>query len=148
MSEVASTGPVGWFLIRYFNAFVNLLIPFGTRRTKVSRSVMEHYRQPFRTSRGARLPTWIFPRAMLHSRPFLTQVEATLPRLCDKPVLLLWGDHDPAFRAKERQRFESIFPTHRTVILPGAGHYIQEDAPADIVEAIRSWLSTQAGHPS
>src|ERR671931_550278 len=32
-----------------------------------------------------------------------------------------------------------VFPDHRTVLLPGAGHYIQEDAPDEIVAAIREW---------
>ena len=136
-------GPIGWFLIRYFNAFVNLLIPLGVQRTKLPRAVLEHYRWPFRRSRSARLPTWVFPRAILHSRRYLTQVEATLPRLAGKPALIVWGERDPAFRARERRRFEAIFPRHRTVILQGAGHYIQEDAPREIVEAIRAWLSAE-----
>jgi haloalkane dehalogenase len=34
-----------------------------------------------------------------------------------------------------------MFPNHRTVILEGAGHYIQEDAPEEIIEAIREWGS-------
>jgi len=42
-----------------------------------------------------------------------------------------------AFREPERKRWEQIFPNHRTVILDGAGHYIQEDAPEEIVAAIR-----------
>ena len=111
-------GPIGWFLIRYFNAFVILLIPFGVGREKVPHTVMEHYRWPFRRgSRSARLPTWVFPRAILHSGAYLAQVEAGLPRLADKPALIVWGERDTAFRAKEQQRFEAIFPKHRTVIL-------------------------------
>jgi len=133
-------GPLGWFLIRYGNAFVELLLPLGVRRTKLTRSVREHYRRPFHGPRSARLPTWVLPRALRHSRAYLAQVEAALPRLADKPALLVWGQRDPAFRATQRQRFEALFPNHRTVILEGAGHYIQEDAPAEIVRAIDSWL--------
>ena len=133
-------GPIGWFLIRYFNAFVNLLIPFGVGRRRLSRQVMAHYRRPFRGAPSRRLPTYILPRALLHSRAYLEQVAAALPQLADKPVLLVWGDRDPAFGAKERARFEATFPDHRTVILAGAAHFIQEDAPAEIVEAIGSWM--------
>jgi haloalkane dehalogenase len=32
-----------------------------------------------------------------------------------------------------------VFPRHHTVMLEGAGHYIQEDAPDEIVAAIRGW---------
>jgi haloalkane dehalogenase len=34
---------------------------------------------------------------------------------------------------------EHVFPEHHTVLLDGAGHYIQEDAPQEIVAAIRDW---------
>jgi haloalkane dehalogenase len=33
-------------------------------------------------------------------------------------------------------RWEQTFPRHETVILHGASHYIQEDAPDEIVAAI------------
>ena len=138
-------GPAGWFLIRYCNAFVNLLIPFGVGRQKVPRQVMEHYRQPFRGSPQRRVPTYIFPRAILHSRAYLEGVAAALPQLADKAVLIVWGTDDPAFGAKERERFEGLFPHHRTVILEGAGHFIQEDAPTEIVQAIRNWMPEGGG---
>ena len=47
-----------------------------------------------------------------------------------------WYD---AFRARERERFERLFPRHRTVVLERAGHYIQEDAPEDFIAAIEAW---------
>ena len=131
-------GPVGGFAIRNFNAFVNLLIPAGTRRRKLSGEVMAAYRGPF-TERSSREPTRIFPREILHSRDYLAAVERSLERLKELPVLLLWGARDVAFRARERERFERIFQNHRTVVLSGAGHYIQEDAPEEIVAEIRGW---------
>ena len=39
----------------------------------------------------------------------------------------------------ERRRWEAVFPDHRTVLLEGAGHYIQEDAPDEIISAILDW---------
>ncbi|MGO9829379.1 MAG: alpha/beta fold hydrolase [Myxococcaceae bacterium] len=58
----------------------------------------------------------------------------------ERPALIVWGDRDVAFRATERERFERAFPNHRTVILKGAGHFIQEDVPEEIALAIRSWF--------
>jgi haloalkane dehalogenase len=40
---------------------------------------------------------------------------------------------------RERLHWEEVFPKHRTVILEGAGHYIQEDAREEIIAAIRDW---------
>lgn len=131
-------GAVGRFGINNFNAFVNVLIPLGIRRQRVSRIVMDAYRGPFR-ERAARKATWIFPREIVASADFLREVELGLPLLADLPALLLWGDCDAAFRSVERQRFESTFRRHRTHVLHGAGHYIQEDAAEEIVRAIENW---------
>jgi haloalkane dehalogenase len=65
--------------------------------------------------------------------------ERQLPKLSDRPALLVWPTKDIAFREPERKRWEQLFPNHRTVILEGAGHFIQEDAPDEIVNAIESW---------
>lgn len=131
-------GPLGGLLIRRFNALVNLLIPAGVRRHKVSPEVMAAYRAPFPTP-AARYPTHVLPREILRSRAFLAEVEAGLPRLAQLPALIVWGDRDIAFREVERRHFEWLFPRHRTVVLEGAGHFIQEDAPDEIARAILHW---------
>lgn len=131
-------GPVGYWLIRHFNVFVNVLIPAGIRRHQVPRHVMRHYRLPF-TSQAARIPTHIFPREILGSRAYLATVAAGLSRLADHPALILWGDTDFAFRATEREQFEQRFARHQTVMLPNAGHFIQEDAPEEIAHHIQQW---------
>ena len=57
----------------------------------------------------------------------------------DKPALIIWGDADGAFRAPDRDRFASLFPTHRIVNLRGSKHFIQENAPDGIASAILDW---------
>lgn len=59
--------------------------------------------------------------------------------MADKPALIVWGDKDPGFTEPHRRRWERTFPNHRTHILRGASHYIQEDAPEEIVAAIKAW---------
>ena len=78
----------------------------------------------------------VFPHEILASRPFLAEIERKLPALRERPALLVWPTRDIAFREPERRRWEGTFPHHRTVVLEGAGHYIQEDAPQEIVAAI------------
>jgi haloalkane dehalogenase len=127
---------VGRRLILNRNLFVERLLASGVRRRTLPGAVMDAYRGPFPTP-ASRWPTAIFPREILASRPFLAEVESRLSALQDRPALLVWPTRDPAFRARERRRWEEIFPNHRTVMLEGAGHYIQEDAPEEIVAAIR-----------
>jgi haloalkane dehalogenase len=133
-------GPIGKRLILNRNLFVERILPGGVRKKKLPREVMDAYRGPFPTPR-ARVPTWVFPREILGSRPFLAEVERGLAQLGDRRVLIVWPTKDVAFKERERRRWEQVFPDHRTVSLEGAGHYIQEDAPGEIVAAIRDWAA-------
>jgi haloalkane dehalogenase len=131
-------GPIGGYLITRRNFFVERILPSNVRRTKLSGDVMNAYRGPFPTP-DSRRPLHVFPREILASRPLLAEVERTLPALADRPALIVWPTRDFAFREAERRRWEELFPNHQTVTLEGAGHYIQEDAPEEIVAAIRAW---------
>lgn len=131
-------GPIGRRLIRRRNFFVERILPSGVRLAELSSAVMGAYRGPFPTAES-RMPTYIFPREILRARDFLAEVESGLPRLGELPALLVWPTKDFAFRDPERRRWEAIFPDHRTVLLEGASHYIQEDAPQAIIDAIEEF---------
>jgi haloalkane dehalogenase len=98
---------------------------------------MAAYRGPFPPRR--RRPMRVFPREIGASRAFLHEVESGLARLSGKPVLITWADRDVAFKEHELQRFEELFPRHRTVTLRDTGHEIAEDAPDEIADAIEAW---------
>jgi haloalkane dehalogenase len=102
--------------------------------------VMDAYRGPFPTP-ASRVPVAVLPREILRSRTFLAEVERRLRVLRDRPALLVWPTVDVAFRARGRRRWEELFADHRTVLIEGAGHYVQEDAPEEIVAAIRDWTA-------
>jgi haloalkane dehalogenase len=141
VTQVASCllgGPLGGYLILQRNFFVEKILPGNVKRRKLTQEVMDAYRGPFPTPESRR-PMHVFPREILHSRTFLAEIERQLPKLSDRPALLVWPSKDIAFREPERKRWEQLFPNHRTVILEGAGHFIQEDAPDEIVNAIESW---------
>ncbi|TCK21954.1 alpha/beta fold hydrolase [Pseudonocardia endophytica] len=133
-------GPVGRELIRRFNLFVNAMIPVGHRLRTPSSAEMAHYRNALATHER-REASAVFPRRITASRAFLAGIEAGLKDLGALPTLIVWGDADFAFRAKERQRWEQIFADHHTVIIEGAGHFVQSDAPEQFAAAIRGWRS-------
>jgi haloalkane dehalogenase len=133
-------GPVGRELTRRFNLFVNAMIPAGHRLRKPTVDEMAHYRQALATP-GRREASAVLPRRITADRAFLAGAEAGLPDLASLPTLIVWGDADLAFRAKERQRWERVFADHHTVIVEGAGHFVQSDAPDQFAAAIRDWRS-------
>ncbi|UUV31475.1 alpha/beta fold hydrolase [Amycolatopsis roodepoortensis] len=134
-------GPVGRFLVRRFNLLVNTFIPTGHRRRKPTAAEMTQYRRALDTP-ARRQSSAVFPGRTLASRAFFTEVEAGLADVAHLPTLIVWGDADIAFRPQERERLEATFPDHRTVIVEGAGTYVESDAPEEFVAAIRDWLGT------
>jgi haloalkane dehalogenase len=77
----------------------------------------------------------------LAARPFLADLRRGLESLTDLPTLLVWADADIAFRTKELRRWETLMNRHHTVVLPGAGHFLQSDAPTDFANAVTAWWS-------
>ncbi|BCO35933.1 haloalkane dehalogenase [Mycobacterium heckeshornense] len=134
-SKVMSSAPMQHAIL-HRNFFVERLIPAGTSR-RLNPAVMAHYRgvQPTRQDRVgvARLP-----KEILAARPLLERLSTEVPaRLGSKPALLVWGMKDPAFPpGQSLPRMRAAFPDHVVVELPNAKHFIQEDAPDRIAEAI------------
>jgi haloalkane dehalogenase len=117
------------------NWFVERGIPMATA-SKLSNQVMEHYRAVQPTPE-MRIGQGVFPREILASGAWLGELDTGVKaNLASKPALLVWGMKDMAFRPRFLSQMKEVFP-HRVVVeLPSARHYIQEDAPEEIIEAI------------
>jgi haloalkane dehalogenase len=118
------------------NFFVERLMPFAMAR-KLTPTEMDHYRR-VQPGPEARRGVAEMPKQILAARPLLERLGREVPaRLGSKPALLVWGMKDLAFRPKLiLPRMRSTFADHVVVELPRAKHYIQEDAPDEISEAI------------
>ncbi|GAB4586021.1 alpha/beta fold hydrolase [Nocardia sp. IFM 10818] len=134
--------PASRFLVRRTNLLVNAFIPTGHRRRTPAAAEMIHYRRALDTPER-RQASAVLPHRLLASRAFFAEVEAGLPDLAHLPTLIVWGDADIAFRPQERERLEATFPDHKTVIVEGAGTYVESDAPEEFVAAVRDWAATQ-----
>ncbi len=127
-------GGLARILITRYNALAKWLIPAGINR-KLTEQELAAYMGPFSTP-GSRLPTWIFVHQILASGKYLSEVEAGLVSLREKPALVVWGEADGAFRTPDRLRLMQHFPNHRVRVLAGAKHFIQENAPDEICAAV------------
>jgi haloalkane dehalogenase len=134
-SRVMGSPPMQYAILRR-NFFVERLIPAGTA-TSLSETVMNHYREVQPTPE-ARAGVARMPKEILAARPLLDRLAREVPdKLGGKPALLVWGMKDVAFRPGPNiPRMRTAFPDHVLVELPDAKHYIQEDAPELISEAI------------
>lgn len=134
-------GPVGRTLAWCCNGIVRFFMSKGVRNG-LDKRTLNMYLLPF-IDRNDRSPTHVFPYQLRAAHSFLAGIYQGLPALSNKPALILWGQKDFAFKAPERLRFEDIFANHKTILLPDAGHFIQEDAPDEIVRAVQQWFAEE-----
>ncbi|MEV0945354.1 haloalkane dehalogenase [Rhodococcus sp. NPDC049939] len=118
------------------NFFVERLMPVGVSRS-LRPGEMAHYRK-VQPSREARRGVAEMPKQILAARPMLERLSRDVPaKLGAKPALIVWGMKDFAFKPKNMiPGVQAAFPDNVLVELPDANHYIQEDAPDRIAEAI------------
>jgi haloalkane dehalogenase len=134
-SRVMSSAVMQYAILQR-NFFVERLIRAGTGR-RLSATVVAHYRgvqaSPQDRAGAARMP-----KEILAARPLLERLAREVPAtLGAKPALLVWGMKDLAFRpGRTIPRMRAVFPDHVLVELPNAKHFIQEDAPDRIAQAI------------
>jgi len=74
------------------------------------------------------------------SRPVLAAVEAALPGLRGKPMLLCWGMKDFCFDQAFLEGFIARFPEAQTLLFPSAGHYVLEDVGAEAIRPITAFF--------
>ena len=127
-------GPIGRWINGTHNGVVHIFLKRGIVGS-LDREPYAAYFQPF--LHGDRTPVTIFPRELIAASPFLRTVERGMVDLKEYKALIVWGEQDFAFREPERRRFEFYFPDHSTLLLPNASHFLQEDAPDEIAQALR-----------
>lgn len=134
-------GPIGRLLIRRYNFFAKVVLrqAFGDK-SKLSKGVHTHYLRPLDAPED-RKGCMVFPKQIIASTAWLEQIWNGIANLNDKPKLFVWGMKDIAFRDKELKRWEKTFPKARSVRLNTVGHFVQEEAPIELAEAVAPFLS-------
>lgn len=133
-------GPLGRFLIKRFNFFVNGVMKLATAdKSKMSEAVHRHYVQPL-ANPADRKGCWILPREIIASTDWLTELWEQREKIVDKPVLILWGLKDIAFREKELQTWQQLFASVQVHRLEGVGHFVQEEYGREAVPIVAQFL--------
>jgi len=130
-------------LLRGLNAFSLGAGYLGTSRG-FSADVRRAYLAPY-DSWGARLAVHRFvqdiPVSPDHpSYGVVREMEARLSLLKDRPMLVCWGERDFIFDRDFLARWRSFFPAAEVESYPDAGHYVIEDASAEVIPRIHGFL--------
>jgi haloalkane dehalogenase len=127
------------------NIFVEKLMPLGVKHP-LSEEVLNQYREAMPTPKS-RIGAAEFPVQLTTASRWLADLEQDVEdKLSNVPLLLTWGLHDPLFTRPFMERFRQTFHATKVVRLD-AKHFIQEDAPKEISEAIESFLSAGSALP-
>ena len=119
-------------------------IPGGMSQRDIDPQMMEAYRAPY-PDYFSRLGTLAFIRDIPLtendvSAPLMGHIHESLSQL-NLPLLLVWGMRDRVFVPAFLEQWQAIFPEAHRVELE-AGHYLVEDRPDEVAEAIHHFVST------
>lgn len=142
----AFRSPAGEELVLTKNVFVENVLPKSILRP-LTPAEMDVYRAPFREPGEGRRPTLSWPRQLpIEGEP--AEVCATVARyaawLAGSTVPKLFVNGEPGMIMTGRARdIARAWPRTTEVTVKGL-HFLQEDSPQEIADAIRAWLPSLA----
>jgi pimeloyl-ACP methyl ester carboxylesterase len=138
------TGRTEAVLSQLGSTILSVLQIIGLERLdRVSPTLIRAYGAPFPTPADCR-GAIEFPLdlALGRIRDFVREGIGGLPALREKPALMIEGMLDRAIPpALALADFAGLWPKAPVIQIPGAGHYIQEDAPEIVVPALQTFLA-------
>ena len=140
----AFRSPAGEEMVLDRNLFVEAVLP-GSILRKLSDAEMDEYRRPFAEPGESRRPTLTWPRQIpIDGEP--ADVTAVVRDYSDwlsqsdVPKLLINAEPGALITGSTLE-FCRAWPNQTEITVKGS-HFLQEDSPNEIGEAIRSWLPT------
>jgi haloalkane dehalogenase len=140
-------GPIGQWLTREFNFFVKsfMFVVYGDK-SRLTPEIHEQYIRPF-VNRDERKGMWVFPKQIVDSSAWLASLWSNIGLLREKNVQLAWGMKDIAFREKELNIWNRVFTGAGIIRFSDAGHYVAEEKPSELADAIRNLVSGSSAMP-
>jgi len=134
------------FTLRQKELDAGAIVRMTLRKRTLSDAEAAAYNAPF-PSAEYQTAALAFPR-LVPIRPdypgaYENRVAIEELKALDLPVLLPWGDADPVLGKLEpelRAIFRNVAPS---LIISGAGHFLQEDAGEEIASHIRNWMGVR-----
>ncbi len=136
----------GRFAIQGMNLFTHAALRMAAAKPhEIPKEVRDGYLAPY-DSWSNRTAVYRYvddiPAAEKHpSYPTLLDIENKLPLFRNKPVSLIWGMQDWCFGPDFLAKFLQFYPEADVHRIPAAGHYLLEDEPETVLEAMEGFLS-------
>ncbi|OFZ97038.1 MAG: alpha/beta hydrolase [Betaproteobacteria bacterium RIFCSPLOWO2_02_FULL_62_17] len=141
--------PLGELIIRDTGLFTSVLARWAVCK-QMEQRVREAYLWPYRLPEDRtgllRFVQDIPMRPGDPSYDLVSEVQERLPRFNELPSLILWGEKDFVFDHHFLSEWQRFLPAAEVHCFPNAGHYVLEDAGAEILPLIQSFLERHPDH--
>jgi haloalkane dehalogenase len=134
-------GVFGRFLTKRMNFFVRAVLP-KAMAAPVPPDVWRHYRRVLSTA-ASRVQCALFPQQIIAASDWLEGLWTERHALAKLPALVVWGERDIAFRAKELARWSDVLPCAQVHRVPEAGHCPQETHADEVMHVLRPFMNHQ-----
>lgn len=110
----------------------------GVARRRMDKATLENHWKLASAdgNKGAILDTWA---QFSQGTDAIRRVRAAM-RSLQTPALVLFGAEDPFLPVPIAERFAKELPHAELQLLPGAGHFVQEDAPEEVAERVAAFV--------
>lgn len=131
-----------WLYLR-FNFPVTVIMPaaFGDKH-KLSPEIHRHYKQALPTP-DTRLAAYAFSGELLGATAFWAEQWQKVAVLTAKPCLIFWGLKDAFVPEYELKKWEKALPQAQIIRFDQAGHFVQEEEPERMVEALEGFFKVK-----
>ncbi|MDG2224353.1 MAG: alpha/beta fold hydrolase [Rubripirellula sp.] len=149
--RIPGLGPLA---VRGFNAFARAAITMAMSRNRLDPQAAAGLLQPYDNwANRVAIDAFVRDIPMRPSHPTyatLAQLESQLTELSAMPAALIWGMKDWCFRPECLRRFEQHWPEAKVIEIEDAGHYVIEDANAEVLDGIEAFFaeSEQNSNPA
>lgn len=128
------------FLYKFLNFSAKYAIPLSYGNKKLlTKAIHRMYTKPFGNA-AERMGTLGFVKSLLNEQPWFESLWQQVDTICNKPTLFIWGMSDVFLTGDYLQKFEQKFSNKKTLQLPTAGHFPQEECVAEVEQAVKKLL--------
>jgi pimeloyl-ACP methyl ester carboxylesterase len=118
-----------------FKAFLSAYL--GETNSRLGEEAFETYLAPWQGEEGRRA----FVRQALQSEEQHTGELVPLLGSIEVPVRIVWGEEDGWLDPSQAPRLREEIPNSELWTIPGAGHFVMEDAPEEVARILTGFFS-------